>query len=73
MKHAVGRGLRSDAQRGSNREDFPRQQVHRLPFGRAEAENRQRRPANVAARSESSAEQHRQSTDSRVHYEKSHD
>lgn len=30
-------------------------------------------PANVAARSESSAEQHRQSTDRRVHYEKSHD
>lgn len=42
-------------------------------LGRAEAENRKRRPANVAARSESSAEQHRQSTDSRAHYEKSHD
>ena len=38
--------------------------VRIVPFGRAEAENRQRRPANVAARSESSAEQHRQNTDS---------
>ena len=57
LTKAVGRELRSDARRERNRKGFPCQQVYRLPFGGTQAEDRERRPSNMAAWEESPAKQ----------------